>query len=653
MSGLLSIFNVAKRGMSAQQYSIGITNHNVANANTEGYSRQRAQLQTSNPFMAPSMNSYIGPGQLGTGVEVATVQRVRNEFIDFQIRGELSTQGKYEAREALLSEVENIYNEPSDTGISGLLGKFYDSWQQLSKQPQSSNARTVVAQQSKALADELNHNYNQLNKLKENTNLQIKESVFRVNNVLEQIDDLNQQIISVKVSEQEPNDLMDRRDLLIDELSSLLNVDVKKQSFYGQDITAQDSTTIPGGAEKLLVRKDPNMSVSRFTYISGVTVKGDKMTLETYKLGNSNEVGEPITVDLSAIDPKDRDEVIRQIKETRVLWANQEGTSYAELNGASSIVVTKDDFRSKLGLFEPSKGKLNGLQSVQEDVDKYMERMDKLAKGLAMAVNSIHSGVTEIPDEEELKKLSLSDYKDADGKLITVVVNKKDDAGNVVPHSYKMDFLPFFINGEEAEYDENGNMTNLKTILMSEDEITAGNITINEEILKDVMKIKTKTDDDDYSYTENNKENGNTDGNRALTIAQLRNAFMKIGDVEGEMTREFFISKCTGDGTTGGLVENSVGVKTIKNNTSGMTSDNYFKDVIDELGIQTQEAKRIGLNQTTLISGFQQAKESVSGVSLDEEMASLIQYQHAYSANAKIVSTVDELLDVVINGLKR
>jgi len=643
MSGLLSIFNIAKRGMSAQQYSIGITNHNVANANTEGYSRQRAQLQTTNPYQAPSMNSYIGPGQLGTGVEVATVKRIRNEFIDFQIRGELSTQGKYEAREALLGEIENIYNEPSDAGISGLLGKFYDSWQQLSKQPHGSNARTVVAQQSKALADELNHNYEQLNKLKENTNLQIKESVFEVNNVLAQIDDLNQQIVSVKVSEQEPNDLMDRRDQLLDQLSSLLNIDVKKQSFYGQDITAQDSATIPGGAEKLLVRKDPNMSVSRFTYISGVigNENDDVITLETYKLGNTNEAGKPIKVDLTGLSTDERKEVIREIKETRVLWANQEGISYAELNGATEITITKDGFRNELGLFEPSKGKLNGLQSVQKDVDNYMEQMDKLAKGLAMAVNSIHSGVGNLADN--ITGAALKDNSILEGIYIDANNKLQDDGNNKT-----MDFLPFFVNKDKAIF-KDGVLTNLGEVIMSEDEITAGNITINEEILKDVMKIKTKTDDDKYAFTDENIENGNTDGNRALTIGQLRNAFMKIGNVQGDTNRSDFIANFTG----GVLEENSVGVKTIKNDTSGTTTDNYFKDVINELGIQTQEAKRIGLNQATLIGGFQQAKESVSGVSLDEEMASLIQYQHAYSANAKIVSTVDELLDVVINGLKR
>jgi flagellar hook-associated protein 1 FlgK len=84
-----------------------------------------------------------------------------------------------------------------------------------------------------------------------------------------------------------------------------------------------------------------------------------------------------------------------------------------------------------------------------------------------------------------------------------------------------------------------------------------------------------------------------------------------------------------------------------------MTVDNFFKDTINKLGVQAQEAKRIVKNQQSLLNSFNESKLSVSGVSLDEEMANLIQFQHAYQANAKIIATVDELLEVVVNGLKR
>jgi flagellar hook-associated protein 1 FlgK len=84
-----------------------------------------------------------------------------------------------------------------------------------------------------------------------------------------------------------------------------------------------------------------------------------------------------------------------------------------------------------------------------------------------------------------------------------------------------------------------------------------------------------------------------------------------------------------------------------------MKVNNYFKDVVDALGVQTQQAKRMVKNQFVMLQSFEEARAAVSGVSLDEEMANLVQSQHSYQANSKIIATVDELLDVVINGLKR
>ena len=84
-----------------------------------------------------------------------------------------------------------------------------------------------------------------------------------------------------------------------------------------------------------------------------------------------------------------------------------------------------------------------------------------------------------------------------------------------------------------------------------------------------------------------------------------------------------------------------------------MSLDSYFKDTIDRIGVQTQEATRMVINQEDLLYSIEETRASVSGVSLDEEMANLIQFQHAYNANAKIIATIDELLEVVINGLRR
>lgn len=587
LSGLFGTFNVAKRGLFAQQKAIDVTSHNIANANTEGYSRQRAIMETTRPFAMPSVNNAIGPGQLGTGVEISIIQRVRDEFLDFQFRNEQSVMGTYEARDRFLSEIESVFNEPSDKGLSAVVGKFFDSWQELSKQAETSNARTVVAQQANALANELNHTYNQLQKIRTNTQTVIKDTVFQINNYLEQIDSLNQQIMNVKISGQEPNDLMDRRDLLMDKLSAEFNVDIKKKNFYTIDLSAENVENLPEGAENLLVRKEPNYAVSRFSYINGIEeVKneaGEVVALKVnyLKKGDPNNPGDAITIECEGLSKGDLNELKRHIDECRVIWADEDGNAYSD----STIKFTNlKQLDKQLGLFKPSEGSLQGYMSVQEDVDRYEDQINKLAKALAFSVNAVHSGETNAVEDD----------------------------------------LLFFVNSDT----------------LKEDGINAGNIAINSEIMEDVMKIKAGVGDN----------SGENDGRRALAIAELRNTLLGIQSIDLEETdRQEFIENLTG----GFIEDEELGVFTIQNNINGMTIDSYFKDTVDTLGIQENEARRIVANQEKLLSDFDQRRTSVSGVSMDEEMANLIQFQHAYGANAKIISTVDELLDVVVNGLKR
>lgn len=626
LSGLFATLNVGKSGLFTQQKAIDVTSHNIANANTEGYSRQRAIMETTRPFGMPSMNNQVGPGQIGTGVEVSTIQRVRDTFMDFQVRNEKSTFGQYATRDRFLSEVESIFNEPSDTGLSTLMGKFFDSWQQLSKQASSSNARTVVANQSAALADELNHEYNQLMEVKENVHGVIKEGIFNLNNLLDQIDQLNQQIIGVKVSGMEPNDLMDRRDLLLDKLSEDFNINIDKKNFDAFDVGPidVDLSGLPEGAEKLLVRKEPNMAVSRFSYVDGeikvIEVNGtdeDGNNVTTYnvefnylKLGDVNEPSEKITI--TDIDADELEEVKKLIDQCRVLWADEKGNAYASKNGDITF-ESMADLEKKLGLFKPSNGQLKGYMSVQKDVDNYIGELNQLAKTVAFAVNAMHSG-----------QINTGNPVDPPNDPI--------DA----------DYLPFFVNSDI----QNDSTKTLVDLLNGESDITAGNISINKEILQDVMKIKTRTNDNEYPYTSENLEDGEDDGNRALAIAQLRDKLILISSIGSNIkSRSDLFDSLKGKNELNGLE--------FKSNPNGTKIDSFFKDTINKLGIQEQEARRMVKNQEAMLASFQERRDSISGVSLDEEMANLIQFQHAYQANSKIIATVDELLDVVVNGLKR
>ena len=592
MLGLISTLNTAKLGMSATQANINVTSHNISNANTEGYSRQVTKLVTTTPFSAPSFTSMAGPGQFGTGVEVASVTRVRNHFLDYQVRNETSKQGEYQIKYETLSKVEGILNEPSDSGLTSIMSDFFKAWQDVSNSPADSNARTVLAQKTDALTGALNSYYNQLTKMKEDACESIKQTVFDVNSLLSQIDTINQEIIQVSVAGQSPNDLMDRRDLLLDQLSAKMNINVdRNQNFNGENISPVDSN---GVIDPTLIKSVFNQEIKSFSYVANIEKTGTANADGTYTYEvtyyrhgdmTSNTNARTIKVNMTEAEAK-------ELSQTRVLWADKDGEAIK--NGCETISENEVIKFSELNIFKPSSGELKGHQDVQEELDEYITQINNVAKAMALAVNAVHSA-------------------SADGST---------------------DTMPFFVNSNVAQYNEDGTLKNLDEVLAAEKDITAGNISINKEILKAVMKINAGKDED----------SGEGDGRRALAIAQIMDTMIMIQNMNSSTTRGEFV---------GTLVENEQGVLTIVSDKKGMKVESYYKDIINKLGVQTQEAKRVVTNQTALLSDFENQRLQVSGVSLDEEMVNLIQFQHAYGANAKIISTVDELLDVLINGLKR
>ena len=524
MSGLFSTFNIAKRGMSVQQKSIDVTSHNIANSNTVGYSRQRAKIETSSPFGGTSMGSSIQAGQLGTGAQIQAIERVRDNFLDYQVRGENAILGKYDMRNNYLYEVESVFNEPSDTGLSTLMGTFFDSFQELSKQPNSSNSRTVVAQQSAALADALNATYTKLDGLQNNTQDMLKSIVTEVNSTLVQLDRVNQEIISVTVSGNQPNDLMDKRDLLLDELSYKFGIQVDKREFNGIDIKPTETGSMKAA---LLVNSRPNGDATRFSYVTNVELdkndlSGRTYTVTYYKKGDMDSEANKQTLKVSGITA----EQAKEIKDNRIIWADINGQA---VRGDGYPIRDGDTISySELMVFKPETGSVSGLVSVQKDIEDYMDQLNKLAKSLAFSVNAIHSGIE----------------------------NPFNNTGEI-----DKDYLPFFVNKDIAKYRSNGLLSNLDETLYGEEEITAKNISMNKEILEDVMKIKTKTHDDLFAYTHENNIDGDSDGARALSIAQLRDSLIRIQDInETVISRGDMFDKFKGGSTlsnNGLQIENS------------------------------------------------------------------------------------------------
>jgi flagellar hook-associated protein 1 FlgK len=210
----------ALRGLLAQQQALNLTGHNIANANTAGYTRQTTQLQTSTPLQ-------VAPGLLlGTGVDVSTYQRIRDSFLDVQLRAQTMLQGSATATKDGLAQVEGVLNEPSDTGLNSLLGKYWSAWQNVANSPEDLATRQALVEAGTSLANGFNGTSNQLTTIATQTGQNAQLTLDEVNADGVDLLSLNKAIFNATAAGNSPNDLLDQRDLVLDKLGQLGNVGI-------------------------------------------------------------------------------------------------------------------------------------------------------------------------------------------------------------------------------------------------------------------------------------------------------------------------------------------------------------------------------------------------------------------------------------------
>lgn len=214
---------LSRRALESQQVALNITGHNIANANTQGYTRQIANLTSTTPDSIPIAGRNLS---LGTGVTLDTITRARDAFVDRQFRSETSKQQYWGAKQDSLTKVEDIINEPSDNSLSNDMNQFWVAWSELSKDPQNAGARSVVKERTLTLTDSLHSISTQISDRQNDLDSQVNVQISQINVYANQIKDLNDQIKRAEVSGDNPNDLRDSRDNLVDELSKIVNVRV-------------------------------------------------------------------------------------------------------------------------------------------------------------------------------------------------------------------------------------------------------------------------------------------------------------------------------------------------------------------------------------------------------------------------------------------
>ncbi len=252
--------DIASTALSAAQTLMDIAGQNIANDATPGYSQQVANLVATQPYAQPDMGGLYTP-QLGTGVEVQSVNRVRANYLDGLYRTTQSDESYYSTRTNYLQALQSVLNEPGSNGLSASINTFFSDYQTLSQDPQSSAARTVVQQDGEALAAQIQQIYQGLQNVGQQAQSQASQDVATANSDLQQLANLNQTIAQAQALGQQPNNLLDQRDNLLDSLSKLVNISFTKVTqTVGSYVTSQVQVTL---------NPDPATGTSAVTLVSG------------------------------------------------------------------------------------------------------------------------------------------------------------------------------------------------------------------------------------------------------------------------------------------------------------------------------------------------------------------------------------------------
>lgn len=231
-------FEIAKSGMNAARYQLNVAAHNLANQSTPGYTRQTAIQVTRTPIHSLGIIDYTGNGIMGQGTSIETIQRVRNDFLDAEYRKYLSSSNYNYHLSQGFNHIEKILNEPSDVALSSNISTFWNALSELGSKPTDMSARATFVQSALSFTTTLNTMGEKVSQLKSQYHQELETSVQKINNLTAEIYDLNKKITDMESIGNPANDLRDTRDLLIDELSKMVDIETYPDESGGVSVLA-------------------------------------------------------------------------------------------------------------------------------------------------------------------------------------------------------------------------------------------------------------------------------------------------------------------------------------------------------------------------------------------------------------------------------
>ena len=619
---------IGRRGLHAHHQGLATTGHNLDNINTEGYSRQRMEIVPFEPIYLPGLNRAETPGQIGQGAVVERIERIRDELLDKRIVAQSSVEGYWVVRERYIREMEQMYLEPGDANsVRNKMDKFWDAWEELSIYAADAEARTVVLQRGKTLIDGIHGHFNGLKQLQNQVDEDIEITVAKVNDLSRQIASLNRDITRIKALGDNPNDLMDRRDLLVDKLSSLIDVTVSNKDKDEFMVHTSGHILVQGQISRQFdLRK--NIDTEGYGHIFWQDTNNE-IIFTKGKLGALMELRDvTIEDEIQNLDNMTMNftDLVNEIHREAYGANGTTGNNFfSEYPFVTNVNGNYD--RSGDGIFDSTYiYRISGQNSLEPQAQPGLEGTITLSGADSdvqvpyYSTDTVTDIITRINNSgaEVVARLDREGRLSLKGTTAALIDGQRVNPDFVIRHiedsGYFLSGYSGVLNNSGAEGAFDWGTANAVTSLRggAEDYALApvahpaGWIEVNPALLKDISSVAAG-----FGFNGRTANPGN--GEAAAAIAAIRNTPVMVG--------QYF------------------------------TFDDYFAASTGKIA-QLGEQAEISLNtENDRMKSLTDTRKSISGVNIDEEIANMIRYQHGYAAAARFITTVNTLYDTIINRL--
>ena len=623
MQSTFSGIEIGKRSLFAHQIGLTTIGHNISNASVDGYSRQQVELNAFHAIDRPQLNRAERAGQLGQGVIASRVARIRDNLLERRIVAQAGEESYWSTRDRYLLMLEQVYNEPSDLSVRGLMDRFWDAWQEISLHPSDSAVRRAVVQRGESLTEAIRIRHEELERIRAMLDDDVRGTVTQINSITNDIATLNRQIVNSQAAGNNPNDLLDSRDRLTERLSTLIDVTIDERDPDEFSIHSAGFHVVQGGIARpfAIVPDPPNEGFSRVVwahsqegaFFRGGTLAGiielrdDDVRREIQKLDNTTINFTDLVNDIhrAGYGVNGRTGIEFFTEYPRVLSAQGNYDSDGDGLFDSSYIfritgVNGLDPQQQTGL-----GGAITLPGADGPIVVEYAPTDTVG-GIVARINDSAAEVVARLDRQQrltLKATSAAEMENPDfvirsledsGQFLVGYAGILTASGAAGAYDWQQADAVLGLRGDGLEYA-------IAPLLHP-----AGWITLNETIRQDHHSIAAS-----FGIGADPGEPGN--GEAALAIAALRNSPVLVGQAE--------------------------------------TFDDWFADTIAEVGLKGEQADLAFRTHEQIMKDLRDMRQSISGVNIDEEVAQMIKFQHGYTAAARFITNIDRMLDTIINRM--